>query len=224
MLDFLKSYYFLIIILTIATIISFLWLLIFNLEKLHAKIWELAIVSITHTVFGVICVRFFALLEAGFVMEKAGTLSMFGGIFFMPLFYLVYSKIKKLRFLDVLDIFTISLVETLLLARINCFFSGCCLGKQINYEMRYPTREIELVYDLVFITIALFFIFKGKFKNKIYFFYLLSYGIMRFVIEFMRESNSGSIMHIAHVWSLISIIFSIGYLIISKYLKTLKTQ
>ena len=216
--EFLKQWLFLIILLTIATALSFVWLFVFNKSKLHAKWWEILIVSILHTLIGVGCVKFFALLEAGFDISKAGSMSMFGGIFFMPLFYIIYAKIKKLPILLVIDIFAVSLVTTLLLARINCLHAGCCLGKTINYDLRYPTREIEIGYDAIIIALSIFFLLKGYFINKIFFIYLASYGILRFVIEFMRESTSNSLFHIGHVWAIISIILgTIALILINRF-------
>lgn len=219
MVNFLKNWYFLIILLSISTALSFVWLFVINRKKLNAKWWEILIISIMHTIIGVGCVKIFAILESGFDPAKINNLSMFGGIFFMPITYIIYAKIKKLPILFVIDIFTISLVVTLLLARINCLHAGCCLGKSINYDLRYPTREIEIVYDSIFIAISVFFIHKGIFRNKIFFTYLLSYGTLRFVLEFMRESESSGIFHIGHVWSMFSILFAIVALIIMKYLQ-----
>lgn len=216
--EFLKDWLFLIILLTVATGLSFVWLFVFNRKKLNAKWWEILIVAILHTVIGVGCVKLFALLEAGFDASKAGNLSMFGGIFFMPVFYIIYAKIKKLPILFVIDIFSISLVMTLLLARINCLYSGCCLGKSINYDIRYPTREIEIGYDAIIIALSIFFLYKGMFKNKVFFIYLLSYGVVRFILEFMRESDSGSVFHIGHVWSIVSVVFAVAAILIMNYL------
>ena len=140
---------FLIIMLSLATLCSFIWLC-FNREKLNSPIWLLLIISILHTLFGVLCVKFFAILEVGFDMSKAGNMSMYGGIFFMPLFYFLYSKIKKIDLGLTFSIFTISIVITYFFARINCLHGGCCYGMEIgNTGYRYPTRELELIYYFV---------------------------------------------------------------------------
>lgn len=211
-MEFWKNYWVLIVLLSVATVLSFVWLFI-NRKKINAKWWEVLILALTHTLVGVGFVKLFALLEAGFDTTKAGALSMFGGVFFMPIYYFVYAKIKKLPIGLVFDIFTISLVSTLLLARINCLHAGCCLGKNINYtEARYPTRELEIGYDVIFLGVSIFFIFKEKFQGKIYLFYLISYGVFRFIIEWMRESESNG-FHIAHVWSLLAVLIGVGLLI-----------
>lgn len=222
---FWDRYHVLIIILSIATILCFVWLFVFNRKKLNASWWEILIVCLLHTIVGVGFVKFFALLEAGFVASRAGNMSMFGGIFFMPLFYFIYAKIKKLPVGLVFDIFTVALVITLLLARINCLFMGCCVGRFIgDTDRRYATREAELAYDSLFLGLSIFFVFKNKFTNKIYLLYLSSYGLFRFICETFRYSDDGKIFHIGHVWAFLSLVVGITLLIVFNYLQKEKER
>lgn len=213
--NFLKDNYILIIILTLATVLCFLWLLLFNKEKLNAKTWEIILISFLHTLFGVGFVKLFAIMEAGFNAERAGSMSLYGGIFFMPILYFIYAKIKKLPVGLIFDTFAVCLVLTLTLARINCLFMGCCLGAFIDegYTVRFPSREVELVVNSLFVALAIFLIFKNKFNSKIYPLYLVYYGFFRFIIEFFREANgTDSSFHIAHVWSLIAFFIGLSIL------------
>ncbi len=223
-MDYFKEHLVLPTMLVVATTVSFIWLFL-QRKKLNAKWWEIWIVSVLHTLIGVGFVKFFALMEAGFNAEKAGNMSMFGGIFFMPIVYFIYAKIKKLPIGLVFDIFTISLVSTLFFARVNCLISGCCYGIEINYtEYRYPTRETELIYDALFIGLSIFFIYKNMFSGKIFIFYLISYGFVRFVIEWFRYSESASPFHIGHVWALFSFIIGIVLLIVLYFKGKTKEQ
>ena len=209
-MEFLKTYYFLIIMLTLASGGVFGWLFI-NREKLHAKWWEVLIVTLIHVVYGVLTVKFFALLEAGFDVAKAGNMSLFGGIFFMPLFYVAYALIKKLPFTLVFDIFTICLVGTLFFARINCLYAGCCIGMHIgDSAARWPTRGFELLYDAIFMTFTLPWIYKNKSLGRAYPIYMMSYGLTRFISEWFRESTSSSPFHIGHIWAIVSMVVGGG--------------
>ena len=214
--SFIANNYILIIILFISTVLSFLWLFLFNKEKLEAKTWEIVLVAILHTLLGVGFVKLFAIMEAGFNAERAGNMSLYGGIFFMPIAYFVYAKIKKLPIGLVFNIFTVCLVLTLTLARINCIFKGCCLGAFVDadYTIRFPAREVELVINALFVTLAIFCNLKDRLKGKIFPLYLVYYGFFRFIIEFFREANgTDSAFHIGHVWSIIS--FLVGLLILA---------
>lgn len=215
-MEFINNYWFLIMLLTIATAISFVWLFVFNKEKLNAKWWEILIVVLIHTLYGVLTVKFFAILEAGFDFERAGNMSLFGGIFFMPIMYFAYAKIKKLPLSTVFDIFVIPLAATLLLARINCFRAHCCLGMVLDAEkgIRWPAREIDLAIHALFLVFATPWIMKNKSNGMAYPLYLAVYGLFRFINEWFRESSSESAFHIGHVWAIISFVVGVTLLVL----------
>ena len=73
------------ILLGIGTIFTYVWIFSFR-KKLNMHWFPLLIYSIIHTIFGVLCVTVFALAEAGFNMDAAGNMSLYGGVFFMPVF------------------------------------------------------------------------------------------------------------------------------------------
>ena len=62
------------------------WLIL--LRKRLNMAWYVAIpIAIVHTLYGVLTVKVFALLETGFDKASIGNMSLFGGVFFMPLAY-----------------------------------------------------------------------------------------------------------------------------------------
>ena len=129
----------------------------------------------------------------------------------MPLFYFVYAKLFKVKMSVVFDIFVISLISTLMLARFNCILSGCCLGTQIfDTELLWPTREMEIFFYLILIYIFDKIISENKSYGNIYPIYMISYGIFRGLIEFLRVGEG--LIHRAHYWSILSII--IGSIIV----------
>lgn len=208
------------ILLTIATVFVFLWLL-YSRKKFHLPWWGALSAAVLHTVFGVESVMVFAALE-NIIAGGDGVMSLYGGIFFMPLFYLVFAGITKNKIRDCFDLFTPCLIATLLFARLNCLISGCCLGNVIpGTEFRYPTRILELVGNAVFLSLALYFFCKGKMKGLLYPLYMVEYGLLRFALEWFRYSSSGSLFHLAHIWSLVSIFLGLAFLV-STYIKSKK--
>lgn len=220
-MEFLKNYWFLIMVLVIATGLSFVWLFVFNRKKLKASWWEILLVVLIHTLYGVLTVKFFAILEVGFNFEKAGNMSLFGGIFFMPIMYFVYAKIKKLPLSLVFDIFVVPLASTLLLARINCFHGGCCKGIILSGDFRWPAREVDLLIHVMFLIFAIPWIRKDRSKGMAYPLYMATYGLFRFINEWFRESSSTSPFHIGHIWAIVSFVVGITILVIM-YLKQKK--
>lgn len=197
------------ILLGMGTLLTFVWLCLLQ-RRLPMK-WCVALpVSVCHTLFGVLAVKAFAFLETGFDAQSLGNMSLFGGMLFMPLFYLAVAKIGRLPAADVFDVFTVPLVGTLLFARVNCILSGCCLGSLIgDTGLRWPTREAEIVFYLVFISLVAPRVLRGERKGEMYPLYMVSYGAFRFVVEFLRHSSAAlGPFHISHLWAFVA--FGLG--------------
>lgn len=175
-------------------------------ERLHLRWLSVLLLSVLHTVLGVLSVKVFALFETG----NFSNMSLFGGVFFMPLFYWGVAKLAKQKAADVFDVFTICLVFTLMCARLNCMISGCCLGAHIPIEglthLRFPTRELELLFYVLLLSRLWRKVLSGSARGMIYPIYMISYGIFRFVTETLRFSDrTNSILHISHLWALLSL-------------------
>lgn len=219
-IEFIKSHYVLMILLLIATIFNFAWLFLNKKELKMNNIFLIILFALAHTILGIIFVLVFAYLESGFNKDTIGSISLFGGAFFMPLVYSLYALGRKIKISKAFDIFTVSLISTLFCARINCLISGCCRGIYLfNSDFRFPYRELELVYYLIFIILFAKDIYKGKSSGLIYPIYMVSYGLFRFVFEFLRESDSSNFFHIAHIWSPISIVIGICLIVYTKYFR-----
>ena len=175
-------------------------------ERLHLRWLSVLLLSVLHTVLGVLSVKVFALFETG----NFSNMSLFGGVFFMPLFYWGVAKLAKQKTADVFDVFTICLVFTLMCARLNCIISGCCLGAHIPIEglthLRFPTRELELLFYVLLLSRLWRKVLSGSARGMIYPTYMISYGIFRFVTETLRFSDrTNSILHVSHLWALLSL-------------------
>ena len=196
----------LLVLLALATCASYVWLLQMR-ERVGLSPVTAAIVAVCHTLFGVLSVMAFAIIEGFGDLSTVGNMSLFGGMFFMPLFYLAVAKLAKCSLADAFDVFTVPLVGTLLFARINCVISGCCLGSLIgDTGMRWPTREAEIVFYLVFIPMVARRILRGESKGEAFPLYMVSYGVFRFVVEFFRYSSSTfGPFHISHIWAFVAI-------------------
>lgn len=195
----------LILLLSCGTLFNVYWLHRCR-ERLHLRWLSVLLLSVLHTVLGVLSVKVFALFETG----DFSNMSLFGGVFFMPLFYWGVAKLAKQKAADVFDVFTICLVFTLMCARLNCIVSGCCLGAHIPIEglthLRFPTREMELLFYVILLSRLWRKVLNRSARGMIYPIYMISYGIFRFVTETLRvSSRADSILHISHLWALLSL-------------------
>ena len=95
----------LLLLLGLGTAISIIWLLLLR-ERLKMSWWAAVLLGIAHTVVGVFSVSAFAFLETGFDPASLGNMSLFGGVFFMPLTYILGAKLSKRPLGELADAFT----------------------------------------------------------------------------------------------------------------------
>lgn len=140
-------------------------------------------------------------------MDAAGNMSLFGGVFFMPVAYYIAAKIIKCKVSDLFDICTICMLFTVMCARINCILTGCCQGILFGgiQGLRWPTRELEIVYYIALLICFGHKVKSGRSDGEIYPLYMISYGVFRFIIEWVRSYDGNSLIHRAHFWALISL-------------------
>ena len=203
------------VLLAVATAVSFAWIYIMR-KRLGVGLLGAFVLAVVHTLFGVLAVRAFAIIEGFGDLSTVGSMSLYGGMAFMPLLYLLVIKLTQKPAKDVFDILTVSLVSTLFFARINCMLAGCCLGAHVfAFDQRWPTREFELIYYIWFLAIYVPSVYEGTGDGKVFPTYMVSYGLFRFVIEFLRESTRAvGPFHISHLWSLVAI--GLGMVILSE--------
>lgn len=194
----------LLILLSVGAAFTAVWLAL--LRKRLNMAWYVAImIAIAHTVYGVLTVKAFAFLETGFDKASLGNMSLFGGVFLMPLAYWLGAKISKRPPKEVFDVFTPCMVFTVMCARINCIVSGCCAGLVIpGTHFHFPTRELEIFYYIVMLILLIPRVKKSKNPGSIYPLYMASYGAFRFIDEFFRTSSTGMLFHLSHVWAAIA--------------------
>lgn len=197
-----------------------LWWLKFQ-KSLDIRLPEAIILAVLHFAVGVVVMKLWAILEAGGNLEKAANMRLYGAMFLMPPLYYLWAKFRKRNIPLFMDTATICLLIGLAVGRINCLSSGCCEGVRIAFgsDMRWPLREIELIYCSVFIISFGRKIIKNKTYGDGLPLLMVSYGTIRFIMEWVREEYTGrlGIFHLAHIWSLICILIgAVMYYIVRK--------
>lgn len=150
----------------------------------------------------------FAVIEqyiSGVLFPRIGPISVLGVYLICPLLLLLVAKIFRLKISGFLDCFAVYASISLIFMRCNCLISGCCLGTLIpGTEMRYPTRQAEIIFYLLMI---LWFIHKerkGYVKGTFFPFLMMMYGIVRFILEWFRVADTPSAFHLSHVWAIMA--------------------
>lgn len=164
--------------------------------------------------------RVFAVWEGGFTF--------YGAVLFSLFILIVFCKWRRLPQARIWDIAATSTMLSLFLGRLGCFFAGCCWGKVcalpwgmvFSHPLSFtPNKTVPLHPTQLYESLGAFLIFiyaqyslNKKIKPGITSLRIfLSYGILRFFIEFFRgdEYRGYLISHYLSYSQTISIIIII---------------
>lgn len=124
----------------------------------------------------------------------------YGGFIFATLTAVVYTRVKRLPLVKLADIFAPSIALGHAFGRMGCFFNGCCYGKACSFPWAvtfppphvmagipvHPTEIYEALGNLaIFGGLSLFYRHK-RFDGQVWWLYVLSYGMLRLLVEFFR--------------------------------------
>ncbi len=137
---------------------------------------------------------FIEIIKGGFVF--------YGGLIGGALGLFIYTRQFSLKMVNFLDIYATVLPLGHAFGRIGCFFAGCCYGIEYDGVLSFtyslsagltplgvPLLPIQLIESvLLFVLFAVLIVLLSKLSaNGIIFkIYLISYSVMRFVLEFFR--------------------------------------
>ncbi len=127
-----------------------------------------------------------------------GGLVFFGGLIFGIIACFINFRNKKLPVLKTLDVLILYLPLAHAFGRIGCFLNGCCSGKPTDLAWGicfpghlYAVHPTQLYSSfLLLILFLVLYVIRGKqsFEGQIFSLYLIFYGIIRFLIEFLRDN------------------------------------
>ncbi|MFH1504378.1 MAG: prolipoprotein diacylglyceryl transferase [Candidatus Omnitrophota bacterium] len=138
------------------------------------------------------------------IFSRSGFVFYGGVIFGLGYLYLTAKK-QKINFLKLADILVVSLPLAHAFGRIGCFFYGCCYGSVLGI----PVQLVSSGFLLLLFCLLLFLKKKAKFTGQITAYYLIFYGIFRFIIEFSRTDPRGQVLFLS-TSQFISLILMVG--------------
>lgn len=129
---------------------------------------------------------------------------------------------KDISLLALLDVLGPAMALAHAFGRISCFMQGCCFGKPApngfplavqfpqgspaayrypslltgGSEPVYPVQLFESAGNLLMCAVLLLLLRKRKYAGTVGGVYLILYGVMRFLIEFMRGDHTDSILNL----------------------------
>lgn len=173
------------------------------------------LISIILTICGAIGTYIWFFVESG----RFGGRSFFGAVFIVPICFIPISKLLRIRYGELMDMCAPAEMMMLVLMKVLCMMEDCCKGRPIFFAesgntIYFPSQLIEMINAFLLVLILLYIAKCGKWKWFVYPWYLVLYGLSRFVLNFFRNEwlTTEMIVPFGTIWSLVSIFIGLALL------------
>ncbi len=170
----------------------------------------------------------------GFKLDSGITFigGLIGGIVTFLITYWFFRKRFKARLVDIVSMAPCCILIAHAFGRVGCFFAGCCYGKETSGVLGvqfphllnpvYPTQLYEAVFLFLLFGVCFLLLMKKDFKHNLSV-YLVAYGIFRFLIEYLRGDERGSLfggISPSQFWSILMVGAGVGvYFLMNFFVK-----
>ncbi len=177
------------------------------------RLWLTVLMMTAFNIYAVVAGNTFGMIEK-WSLEGFSILRMLGSILLMPLMIYVVVKISPWKMREAFDVLTLVFAVGLILMRLNCVISGCCVSLRMSVlgGLRLPIRELEMLMFAIFLFRYCSKVYRRETYGEVYPLLMIWYGIFRFLAEWFREEYTVAIgqIHWAHIWSAICLIIGLS--------------
>ena len=174
--------------------------------------------------------------EAGFKISGSITFmgGLLGGVVCFLLIYFIFRKRFKTKLTETLSMFPCAILIGHAFGRIGCFFAGCCHGKETDCFLGvqfpglpapvHPTQLYEATFLFIMFAVCFYLLMKKDFKHNLSL-YLVSYGIFRFLIEYLRGDHRGEFVlgiSPSQFWGIFMVVAGVALFFALEYLEKRK--
>lgn len=178
--------------------------------------WQACVFTVLVMISGLAgCKLLFVLENWQYTRENGitpGGFSFFGAVFLVPLLMALFGRLFKLRPGESINASAPCVCAMVGTIRVGCFLNGCCGGWATASGFVWPTQAMESIGDFI---ILLWLLSREKQGDRtLYPEFMFTYGILRFLIEFLRDTNKDWLMLSHGQWfSMIGILIGLILLI-----------
>ena len=177
------------------------------------ELWKTITTTVILTFVGVFGTQILFLIETG----KWGGTSFFGAVFLTPVIMTFWALVIKSPIGAILDMCAPAECIMLALMKVRCLIYKCCGGRVIfsskTCEVRFPSQIVEMITSIIIMVVLIKVIKKKNHENQIYAWYMILYGITRFILNILRDTKPFIwIIPAGNFWALISVILGILWL------------
>ena len=169
---------------------------------------------------------------AGF--KLGGGITFIGGLIggaasFLIVYFILRKRLKG-RLYEAISLLPCCIFVAHGFGRIGCFFAGCCYGRPTDsflgvqfpdmIEKVHPTQLYEAAFLFIMFGVCTYLLLKKDFKHNMSL-YLVTYGIFRFLIEFVRNDARGELVagiSPSQFWSILMVGLGVGLYFLMEYL------
>ena len=166
--------------------------------------------------------------SAGFELGSGMTFigGLIGGVACFLAIYFIFRKKYTARLYEVISLLPCSILIAHAFGRIGCFFAGCCYGKETDSFLGvqfpdlphpvHPTQLYEAAFLFVLFAVSVYLILKKDFKHNLSL-YLISYGVFRFLIEYVRVDDRGELVGFvspSQFWSILMVVAGVAIIFV----------
>ena len=149
-----------------------------------------------------------------------GGFSFFGAVFLVPIVMACSGKLFGLNVGTSTDAAAPCVSLMVAVIRFGCYLNGCCGGTQFIIGLRtftWPTQMMESIGDILITAWLLGMESSGDSGGKLYERFLLSYGALRFFIEFFRDTPKDwlGLSH-GQCFSVASVVVALGCIVFQR--------
>lgn len=175
----------------------------------NIKPWKSIIVAVALTITGTVGTFIMFFVESG----SLGGRSFYGAVFFIPIAFRLLAILIRIPYGDLMDLSAPAVCLMLAIMKIQCCVDGCCSGRFLFWTadgtgIFFPSQIAELASALIIFAILLYMSRKGKYRDELYLWYLVIYGVTRFILNFFRLEfvTTEMLVPFGTIWSVCAVI------------------
>ena len=179
------GYYFFLALGAVSMLILMLW----RRHEYALSIMQAFVYTLLLLIIGIAGAKLLYFFECG--MKSFAGMSFFGSVYLVLLLMPVIGLLFRLRPSESLDACAPCVASIIGFMRFGCWCAGCCGGISTtigNTSFAWPTQFIEGAGDMGILLLLLGLEQRGMQKGKLYFFFLIPYGILRSLVEIVRDT------------------------------------
>lgn len=200
-------------------VVLLLGLMLLRRRRYNIPVGKAILIMVLVAGLGILSTQMLYLIENG----EWGGMSFFGAVLFLPLIMTPIALLLHVSAENMMDFIAPPGLLMFAVMKTNCFFSGCCGGRVLTIgtkgaTMIFPSQLVEAGVTIVLILALLLFEYKEKTRTKLYPISMVSYGILRFILNWFRMPGDALVlgMQKGTVWSVVAVIIGVFWLMIMK--------